>query len=256
MPTRFDLPNDRLFGTILADPPWPYDEKQNARRRLHYDRMTLDEIKAIPVESICTPDAHLWLWTTTTHLEVAFQVLHAWGFQYKATAVWRKNRLGLGWWLRNRHEFLLRAVRSDKLRVNPGSWSSEITGKAGKHSEKPDSVYPMVEALSPGPFLELFSRSQNPREGWTTLGSDRAPSEPYGATVKLSRNGNSPDPGDGKVRGVGGLEIEEGKTYHFLERIIVPKPVIAVKQNGRRVTIEMDGKKKSVSIDKLRAVEA
>lgn len=254
MEFRIDIPTGVEFGTVYADPPWPHDEKQNARRRLHYDRMTLDEIKAIPVGSFTTADAHLWLWTTTTHLPLALDVIEAWGFQYRAIRVWRKSKLGLGWWVRNRHEFLLLAAKSTKMRTNPGSLTSEITGRYVKHSQKPD-VYEDIETHSPGPFLELFSRVERPREGWTTLGSDGVPSEPYNAVVKL--RGNAPDRLDGIVRGVGGLEVVPDREYHYLERVIQHIPVKAIKQNGRRVTIEMpDGKRKSVSIDKLRPAEA
>jgi len=252
MTTRFQIPTGNQFGTIYADPPWPYDEKQNARRRLQYDRMTLDEILSMPVADAVHPDGHLWLWTTTTHLELAFQVIRAWGFTYKATAVWRKQRLGTGWWLRNRHEFLMIAARSTKLRHNPGSFTSEIKGKQGKHSQKPDeTVLPMIEALSPGPYLELFSRRPDQREGWTTLGVDGVPTEAYNAPQKLI---GAPDRADGVVRGVGGLEIHIGETYHYLERQIIERPVRALKQTGRRVQVEIDGAKKTVSIDKLRAV--
>lgn len=254
MSLRFEIPTGNVFGTVYADVPWPYDEKQNARRRLHYDRMTLDEICSMPVADAIHPDGHLWLWSTTTHLELAFQVIRAWGFTYKATAVWRKDRLGMGWWIRNRHEFLMIAARSTKLRHNPGSFTSEIKGKAGKHSEKPDeAVLPMIEALSPGPYLELFSRHESAREGWVRLGADTVPAEAYNASQRLT---GAPDRADGIVRGVGGLEIEVGKTYSYLQREIIHIPVEAISQKGRRVVVAFaDGTKKSVSIDRLRMAE-
>jgi N6-adenosine-specific RNA methylase IME4 len=254
MTTRFEIPTGNQFGTVYADPPWPHDSKQNARRRLHYDRMTLDEICSVPVAEAVDPDGHLWLWATTTHLELAFQVIHAWGFDYKTTLVWDKSRLGIGWWIRNRHEFLLRAARSTKYRTNPGSYSSEIKGKANKHSEKPDeTVLPMIEALSPGPFLELFSRREKAREGWTRLGADGVPTEAYNQPQRLL---DKPDVADGVVRGVGGLEIVPDMEYHYLKKEIIYIPVKAISQKGRRVTVQFaDGVKKSVSIDKLRPVD-
>lgn len=255
MEARFEIPMGHNFGAIYADPPWPHNDNQNSRRRLHYDRMSLDEIKAIPVAEACHPDAHLWIWVTTTHMPHVFDVISAWGFEYKATCVWRKTKLGMGWWVRNRHEFLMIAARSKNLRHNPGSWTSEITGKSGKHSEKPESVYPMIEALSPGPFLELFSRSETPREGWTTLGSNGAPMESYGRTAAL--RGKVIDPNDGLVRGVGGLEISSGQTYHYLDKVIVRISVEAISQKGRSVMVALeDGTKKRVSVDKLRAIES
>ena len=41
-----------------------------------------------------------------------------------------------------------------------------------EHSRKPDEMYEVVEACSPGPFLEMFARY--PREGWSAWGDEAA----------------------------------------------------------------------------------
>lgn len=250
-PSRLILPEGISFGTIYADPPWPLDQENtfSSRRRIVYDRMSIDEIKAIPVPDVSHPDAHLWMWTTTSHLPVALDVVKHWGFTYRTLGVWRKSRLSLGWWLRSRHEFLIFAAKTTEMRHNPGSFSTEISGDYNGHSVKPDTVYPMIESLSPGPRLELFARD-TARDGWHTLGDHRKPAEAFGQEGKRK---SLPEPQDTVVRGVGGLEIKTGKGFVYLEKTITPVPVKALAQKGRRVKVEMNGVNKWVSIDKLRA---
>lgn len=251
-PFRLDLPAGP-FGTIYADPPWPLDQTNtvHSRRRIHYDRMSGNEILDMgdAIGAVCLPDAHLWLWTTNAHLELALKVVNEWGFHYKTLATWRKTKLGTGWWLRSRTEHLIFAARSNELRHNPGTWDTEIKGNWRGHSVKPP-VYDRIESLSPGPYLEVFSRTPTTRERWQTVGDNRKASDPFGQGIKHPKA--KPDPQDGKVRGVAGLEIHPGRQYVYLEKVLVAHPVKAVSQKGRRVTIEIDGAKKSVSIDKLR----
>jgi N6-adenosine-specific RNA methylase IME4 len=261
MGTRFELPTGIQFGTILADPPWSvddpgYEHTAHKRRRLHYDRMPTAEIMAMPVADICHPDAHLWLWTTNAHLEKAIEVCNAWGFHYNTLVTWRKTKLGLGWWLRSRTEHIIFAARTRKLRSNPGSFSTELKGEYRGHSKKPDTQYPMIEALSPGPRLEIFARDSEPRDGWTQIGSDGVPSDPFGQDAK--RKQIAPAPNDGVVRGVGGLEATPGKEVLWLRKEIIHVPATVIEQNARKVKIEIGENgstiKKSVSIDSLREV--
>lgn len=256
---RLQLPTGIQFGTILADPPWSVDSKgyehtRHRRRRLHYDRMEVEEICAIPVNEITTDDAHLWLWTTNPHLEKALEVVKAWGFHYNTLVTWPKSKLGLGWWLRSRTEHIICASKSRELRRNPGSWSTLLDGDYKGHSIKPDSQYEMIEALSPGPRLELFKRDDQDREGWTRLGSDGVPEDPFG---QLSKHPVAvSDPGDGLVRGVAGFEATEGRDAFWLKKEITYVPVTVLAQNKRKVQIEIQDNgntaKKWVSIDNLR----
>jgi N6-adenosine-specific RNA methylase IME4 len=73
--------------------------------------MTLDSINALPVAALAAQEAVLWLWTTNTHLPVAFNVVASWGFRYVTTLTWAKNRPGLGDWLRGQTEHCLLAVK-------------------------------------------------------------------------------------------------------------------------------------------------
>jgi N6-adenosine-specific RNA methylase IME4 len=253
-PFRLELPDGVVFNTIYADPPWPMDQPNTVshRRRIHYDRMSANEILDMgeQIKLVTTEDAHLWLWTTNAHLPLALKVVEAWGFTYKTLATWRKSKLGQGWWLRSRTEHLILAARSTNLRHNPGSWDTEIKGTWRGHSKKPP-VYDRIEALSPGPYLELFSReAKHERENWNAVGQHSTPADPFGQHFKHPKS--KPDANDGIVRGVGGLEIRPGRPYKRLEKVLIAKPVKALQQKGRRVQIEIEGEKKWVSIDTLR----
>lgn len=253
-PYKLQLPENFIAGTIIADPPWPLDDPStiHSRRRIHYARMSIAEICAIPVHLVCHPDAHLWLWTTNPHFEKAFDVIKAWGFTYKTLATWKKTKIGTGWWLRSQTEHIICAARSTNLRHNPGNFTTYIDAAYRGHSRKPDKVYDMIEALSPGPYLEIFAHPEaEPREGWYRLSHFATPSEPFGQLTR--RPGASPDPGDGIVRGVGGLEVEPDQEYALLKKVIEVETVTALSQKARRVKVrKQDGSVKSVSIDSLR----
>jgi N6-adenosine-specific RNA methylase IME4 len=45
-----------------------------------------------------------------------------------------------------------------------------------EHSRKPEGIYDVIEACSPGPRLELFARSERP--GWTQWGDELGSYEP------------------------------------------------------------------------------
>ena len=115
------------YGVILADPPWTfatYSSKGKGRSaEAHYDCLTLDQIAALPVGSWAARDAVLYLWCTVPHLVNALGVMTAWGFGYKSGFVWVKDRIGTGYWARNRHEHLLIGARGSK--VCPGSGGSQ-----------------------------------------------------------------------------------------------------------------------------------
>lgn len=257
---RLEIPEGVRFGTVYADPPWALDKPgtEHRRRRLHYDRMSVEQIKEIPVNDFTTDDAHLWLWTTNTHLPVALDVVKSWGFEYKVLATWRKQRMGNGWWLRSRTEHCILAAKSKKLRRNPGSFTTEIQGEYRGHSIKPTSVYEMIEALSPGPYLEMFSRNVPERDGWAHIGNDGVPADAFGQMQRHERGWQGSvklDQTDGVVRGVGGLEIHPDTNYTFLRKEIIGVSVVAHQQKARRVQITVDGKKKWVSIDSLRPAD-
>ncbi len=160
---------------ILSDPPWEYEEGTTDPSREienQYETMTLEEICALPVPDICTPDAVLYLWTTAPKLEEAFQVIRAWGFRYRSGMVWDKRKKGMGYWARIRHEHLLISTRGEFPPPPPALRPDSVfEGRRGRHSAKPAVVHEMLERIYPGlPRLEMFARA--PRDGWDVWGNE------------------------------------------------------------------------------------
>ena len=173
----------RRFGTILADPPWRFTNRTGKvapehRRLARYETMTLSDICSLPVEGLAAPTAHLYLWTPNALLPDALTVMEAWGFQYKGNIVWQKVRKdggpdgrGVGFYFRNVTELILFGVRGKNARtLAPGrSQVNMIHSRKREHSRKPDQQYEIIEACSPGPYLELFARGERPK--WVSWGN-------------------------------------------------------------------------------------
>lgn len=160
---------NRRFTTILADPPWDIYQKGARGAGQHYQLMTLDHIKQMPVGDLATDNAHLWLWTTNATLRHGYDVAEAWGFTVRSPLTWVKFRLGLGVYLRNSTEHLLFATKG-KAPVQFKAQPTWINAPVQDHSHKPEEQYALIERVSPGPYLELFARRHQP--GWSAWGNE------------------------------------------------------------------------------------
>src|SRR5215471_15372394 len=171
------FPSDRRYAVLYADPPWHfevYNEESGGEHAAanHYSTMLLDEICALPILSLASPDAALFMWTTVPHLRESFDVLVAWGFEYKANIVWVKDKIGLGYFVRNQPELLLVATRGDMPSPSPANRPpSVISAPRREHSRKPDEAYEIIEWMYPTlPKVELFARQTRP--GWEAWGNE------------------------------------------------------------------------------------
>jgi N6-adenosine-specific RNA methylase IME4 len=171
------------FSTVLADPPWQFTNKTGKvapehRRLTRYATLSLDDIVALPVAQVTREKAHLYLWCPNALLPEGLAVMRAWGFTYKSNIVWHKVRKdggpdgrGVGFYFRNVTELILFGVKGKNARtLAPGRRQvNYLATRKREHSRKPDEQYKIIEACSPGPFLELFARGV--REGWVTWGN-------------------------------------------------------------------------------------
>lgn len=188
---------DRKYKTVYADPPWQFDNRTGKvapehKRLNRYPTMTLEDIKALPVGSITDEKSHLYLWVPNALLPEGIEVLKAWGFTYKTNLVWEKVRhdgmpdgRGVGFYFRNVTELLLFGIKGDKNRTLAPARSQVNLLRSIKreHSRKPDEFIPLIEACSPGPYLEMFARGV--RDGWTMWGNQASDDyEPNWATYK------------------------------------------------------------------------
>lgn len=173
------------FATVLADPPWRFANRTGKvapehRRLDRYSTMPLDAILSLEVKSILAPNAHLYLWVPNALLPDGLEVMKAWGFRYVSNIVWAKRRKdggpdgrGVGFYFRNVTELLLFGVRGSMRTLAPGrSQVNMIETRKREHSRKPDEQYDLIEACSPGAYLELFARHARP--GWTAWGDESA----------------------------------------------------------------------------------
>jgi N6-adenosine-specific RNA methylase IME4 len=167
------------YQMIMADPPWRFEVySENGLEKSpehHYDTMSLDEIKALPVASLAAKDCLLWLWATNPMLPKQLEVIDAWGFQFKTSGVWVKTHksgklaFGTGYAFRSASEpIILAAIGSPKTTK---STRSVIYGVRREHSRKPDEAYEAAEALMPDVRrADLFSRESRP--GWDNWGNE------------------------------------------------------------------------------------
>lgn len=203
-PTSSDVVQDflkacsgRSFATILADPPWQFQNRTGKvapehHRLSRYPTMTLEGIKSIPVAEAAASSAHLYMWVPNALLPEGLEVMKAWGFNYKSNLIWHKIRKdggsdgrGVGFYFRNVTEILLFGVRGKNVRTLPPGRSqvNMIQTQKREHSRKPDEQYNLIESCSPGPYLELFARGTRPN--WVVWGNQAEDSyEPDWDTYK------------------------------------------------------------------------
>jgi N6-adenosine-specific RNA methylase IME4 len=171
------LPTKR-YGVIVADPEWrwePWSRETGMDRAAdnHYPTSVTEIIAARNVESIAAKDCALFLWATNPMLPHALLVMAAWGFDYVSNYCWGKDKIGTGYWNREKHELLLIGTRGKIPCPAPGAqWESLIIAPRGKHSEKPECFLEMIETYFPNlPKIELNRRGK-PRPGWDAWGNE------------------------------------------------------------------------------------
>ena len=169
------------YRVVLADPPWSFTTYSVAGHaktpHAHYGCMTLEDIKALPVQSLAAPDGcALVLWATAPMLPEALVVMAAWGFTFKTAGAWAKRSksgekwaFGTGYILRSAAEFWLIGTRGKIARPLARNVRNLLVDPVREHSRKPDSIYENVERMWPGPRAELFGRERRP--GWDGFGN-------------------------------------------------------------------------------------
>jgi N6-adenosine-specific RNA methylase IME4 len=191
----------KKFAVILGDPPYTFrtyssrSEQRSPKR--HYDVMSLDQIKALPVPTLAAKHCALFLWCVNAELPGALELIRSWGFEYSTVGfAWVKINpsgeglaWGMGWHTRSNIELCLLALRGTPARLAKDVHQI-VMAPVGEHSEKPEEIRRRIERLYPGPYLELFARQ--PRMGWTTWGNEVAaqPSSKAHRRLDNERNRN------------------------------------------------------------------
>lgn len=169
-----------MYSIIYADPCWDYagrqqhgSVKQNASAVDHYNTLPLSKLKLLNVKSVAEPDALLFMWTSSPHLDQAIELIKAWGFDYKTVAfVWEKQKTNPGYYTMSQCELCLVGKRGGIPKPR-GSRNERqfLSAMRGRHSEKPEEVRKRIERMFPTQKkIELFSRTSI--EGWDTWGNE------------------------------------------------------------------------------------
>jgi N6-adenosine-specific RNA methylase IME4 len=182
------LATGERFAVICLDPPWTFSTwSENGKGRSaeqHYRCQPRNFIRALPIADLAAPNCAVFVWTTDPMLPETFEILRAWGFEYKTVGfVWVKTlksapvfgsfaqqlHWGQGYYTRSNPEYCLLAGRGRLLRLDKGV-HQVIVSPVQEHSRKPDEALIRIERLFDGPYLEMFAR--RPRSGWTCFGDE------------------------------------------------------------------------------------
>ncbi len=172
---------DKKYQIIYADPAWKYDDEAKSGDRgasQKYDVMSVEEIKALPVQQIADENCWLFLWVTEPLIQEGLDVMKSWGFKYKNFGfVWIKKTtegrdfVGMGHYTRANPEYCLLGTRG-KVEVKDHSVRKLVYSKIREHSRKPDIIRDKILKLC-GDLskIELFARTNI--YGWTVVGNDK-----------------------------------------------------------------------------------
>ncbi|MGX5913910.1 MT-A70 family methyltransferase [Aliidiomarina sp. Khilg15.8] len=171
------------YRIIYADPPWKFRNKRTGGSMksgadAQYPTMTLEQMKALDVESLCAKDCVLVMWYVSSQPQDALDLAKAWGFTLKTMNgfIWVKltkrflQFFGMGSWTRGGAECALIATRG-----RPKAASKSIRqvrlAVIGRHSEKPAEFRDDVVSLCGDEHrLEMFARAEAP--GWDVFGNE------------------------------------------------------------------------------------
>ena len=187
-----ELVQPKRYGAILLDPAWQFkvwnkDTGNGRSAESHYKTMTLDDMKALPLQKLMADDCAVFMWAVMPMLPEALELGKAWGLEYKTCAfAWAKvnkraeNRwsypadvsnwfMGMGYWTRANVELCLLFTKGKPKRKS-ASVRQLIVSAIRKHSQKPDDTHQRIEQLVDGAYLELFARER--RNGWDVIGNE------------------------------------------------------------------------------------
>ena len=167
------------YMTIVADPPWPERGAGQVKRGAdrHYDLMSVAAIISMGewVQSLrSSHGCHLYLWVTNNYLPEGLAVMKAWGFEYKTTITWAKDRIGIGQYFRGQTEHVLfgtfkTPAYRESIAGGRAQGTTLIQTTRQEHSAKPVALLDMAEVVSHPPRIELFTRVKRP--GWEAWGN-------------------------------------------------------------------------------------
>ena len=185
-------------GVVYADPPWPFatwsDKGKGRSAEKHYHVPNQLEIFMLDhqLKHVIADDCVLFLWVTMPQLQMGLNVMHSWYFDYKTVGfTWIKVNKdgtpfkGLGYWTRANAEICLLGTRGKPQRIAKNI-GQVVTAPRGVHSAKPPIIRNMIQALVPGPYLELYARDR--ADGWLSWGNELEKIDERGLCIQQESN--------------------------------------------------------------------
>lgn len=165
----------KKYKTVLADPPWQFNDSLDDRRKKPYETMNVKDLCNLQINDLTEKESHLYLWVASAFLKESFEVIESWGFDYKCHIPWLKRTkngkiwFGMGHYFRHCNELCLFATKGNLRLKNKNTRNFLDAKKPGRHhAAKPDEMYVLIEACSYPNFLELFATQ--PRDNWDSYG--------------------------------------------------------------------------------------
>lgn len=174
----------QTYDIVYADPPWFYygSQVKDAAAAKHYPLMDQDALAELPLRSIMTKRAVLFLWATGPRLDFAIDLVQRWGLFYRGVAyVWVKTNKrgevirGQGvppTFTKPTTEFVLAATTMPVGRPFPLldlAQGQVVLEPRSQHSRKPPIFRRLIEQLCGNRArIELFAR--NSSAGWDAWG--------------------------------------------------------------------------------------
>lgn len=175
-PPKPSIPSDQ-FETIVIDPPWPMTKIERDARpnQAGFSYPTMDEHElrkfSTTIKSMAAEDCHLFMWTTQRFMPMAVELVDTYGFKYVLAMVWHKpggfQPTGLPQF---NCEFIIYARKGTPRFVDTKGFPCCFNAPRREHSRKPDEFYDIMNLVTKGPRIDVFSREK--REGFEQFGNE------------------------------------------------------------------------------------
>jgi len=174
----------KKYQIIYADPPWKYNSRANHKTKFrggacgHYQLMTMDEIKRLPIKKIADKNSVLFMWCTFPYLNEQIKLFDWWGFRYRTLGFsWIKTNskngkpfFGVGYYTKSNCEICLMGIKG-QLKPISNKISSVIISPRREHSRKPDEIREkIIQLFGDLSRIELFARQKT--KGWNVWGNE------------------------------------------------------------------------------------
>jgi len=161
------------YDVIVIDPPWPMNkiDRDVAPSQTGFDYPTMNEDDIAAIDIPADKDCHMFLWTTHKFLPMSLRIIERWNFKYTLTMVWHKSGGFQPFGLPQYNcEFCIYARKGNPRFVDTKAFPTCFNAPRGRHSEKPDEFFSMIERVTAGQRLSMFERKE--RKGFDSWGNE------------------------------------------------------------------------------------